>query len=257
VTVPDLATHDESVRAARRFGARTVIAFTAIFLVAVPFGVLTTLIVTNSADLLSVDRHVASALHGYALDHPTVTHLMRGVGAVFSAIGWWIILTPVVAWLLVRRRPRLAAFVAVTAIGSSLLNGLIKTTVHRARPHFADPVATAVGKSFPSGHTQAATVGFGLLVLVFLPFLPARTRPWAWVGAAFMVVLVGFSRVALGVHYLTDVVGALLIGSAWLLAMTAAFSAWRSELHRPVVPISEGLEPEPEAMDGTNAIAPD
>jgi undecaprenyl-diphosphatase len=247
VTVPDLATHDESVRAARRFGARALIAFTAILLVAVPFGLLTTLIVTNSPDLLSVDRDVASALHGYALDHPMFTHLMRDVSAVFSAVGWWIILTPVVCWLLIRRRPRLAVFVAVTAVGSSLLNGLIKTTVHRARPHLADPVATAVGKSFPSGHTQAATVGFGLLVLVFLPFLPVRVRPWAWVSAAFMVSLVSFSRIALGVHYLTDVVGGLLIGSAWLLAMTAAFSAWRHELHRPVVHISEGLEPEQEA----------
>jgi membrane-associated phospholipid phosphatase len=46
------------------------------------------------------------------------------------------------------------------------------------------------------------------------------------------------------VHYLTDVIGGILIGSAWLLAMTAAFSAWRHELHRPVVRISEGLEPE-------------
>jgi undecaprenyl-diphosphatase len=254
--MPEVATHDESVRAARRFGARAVIAFTAIFLIAVPFGVLTTLIVTNSADLLRVDRHIASTLHGYALDHPTFTDLMHGVSAVFSAMGWWIILTPVVCWLLVRRRPRLAVFVAVTALGSSLLNGLIKTTVHRARPHFADPVATAVGKSFPSGHTQAATVGFGLLVLVFLPYLPARTRPWAWVGAALMVALVGFSRIALGVHYLTDVVGGLLVGSAWLLAMTAAFSAWRYELHRPAVHISEGLEPEPEAMDGTEDVGP-
>jgi undecaprenyl-diphosphatase len=247
VTVSDLTTHDESVRAARRFGARAVIAFTAIFLAAVPFGVLTTLVVTHSTDVIAVDRHVADTLHGYAIDHPAFTHLMRGVSAVFSAIGWWLILTPVVCWLLLRRRRRLALFVAVTAIGSSLLNGLIKTTVHRARPHFADPVATAVGRSFPSGHTQAATVGFGLLTLVFLPYLPTWARPWVWVVAALGVALVGFSRIALGVHYLTDVVGGLLIGSAWLLAMTAAFSVWRHELHRPVVRISEGIEPEPEA----------
>ena len=247
MTVPELTTHDESVRAARRFGARAVIAFTAIFVAAVPFGVLTTLVVTHSADLIAVDRHVAATMHGYALDHPVFIHFMRGISVVFSAVGWWLILTPVMCWLLVRRRPRPAIFVAVTALGSSLLNGLIKTTVHRARPHFADPVATAVGKSFPSGHTQAATVGFGLLVLVFLPYLPTRARPCAWVVAGLAVALVGFSRVALGVHYLTDVIGGLLIGSAWLLAMTAAFSAWRHELHRPAVHISEGIEPEPDA----------
>lgn len=247
MTVPELTKHDESVRAAQRFGARAVIAFAAVFLAAIPFGVLTTLIVTNSADLLAMDRHVAATLHGYALDHPVFTDFMRGIGAVFSAVGWWLILTPVVCWLLLRRRPRLAVFVTVTALGSSLLNGLIKTTVHRARPHLADPVATAVGKSFPSGHTQAATVGFGLLVLVFLPYLPARARPWAWVVAGLAVAMIGFSRIALGVHYLTDVIGGLLIGSAWLLAMTAAFSAWRHELHRPPVRISEGLEPGTEA----------
>jgi membrane-associated phospholipid phosphatase len=100
----------------------------------------------------------------------------------------------------------------------------VKTIVDRARPHLVDPVAVAAGKSFPSGHAQAATVGFGILLLVLLPAVPRTRRIWVWLAAAAGVAAIGFARIALGVHYLSDVLGAVLIGSAWLLAMTAAFS---------------------------------
>jgi membrane-associated phospholipid phosphatase len=234
----------ETPRADRRFGVRAILAFVAVFLAAVPFAVLVVLVVGKSPGLAHVDQRTATTLHTYALDHPNFTTAMKGVGRAFSPLGWWIILTPLFVWLLIRRLPRLATFVAVTAIGSSLLNTLIKTVVHRARPHLIDPVAVAVGKSFPSGHAQGATVGFGMLVLVFLPIVPRRGRAWLWTGAAGAVALIGFSRIALGVHYLSDVVGGFVIGAAWLLAMTAAFSAWRQERRRPAVHIGEGLEPE-------------
>jgi undecaprenyl-diphosphatase len=59
-----------------------------------------------------------------------------------------------------------------------------------------------------------------------------------------IVAVIGFSRIALGVHFFSDVIGAVIIGAAWLLAMTAAFSAWRREEHKPPVRRGEGLEPE-------------
>ena len=168
---------------------------------------------------------------------------MRTISAIVSPLGWWIVLTPVFIWLLLSRRPRLAAFLAITALGSSLLNTLIKWAVDRARPHLADPVAVAAGRSFPSGHTQAATVGFGILVLIFLPVIPRPARAWVVAAAGLAVALVAFSRIALGVHYLSDVVGALVIGTAWLLAMTTAFSAWRRDLNRLSVPQDPELKP--------------
>ena len=161
-------------RAARRFGVHAVLAFIAVLLVALPFAGLVFLIVSKSAALTLVDHDTTDSLHSYAVGHPAFTASMRTISAIVSPLGWWIVLTPVFIWLLLSRRPRIAAFLAVTALGSSLLNTLIKWAVDRARPHLADPVAVAAGRSFPSGHTQAATVGFGILILIFLP---AISRP--------------------------------------------------------------------------------
>lgn len=231
-------------RARRRFEVHAILGFAAVLLIALPFAALVVMITARSAPLAHLDQHTAEALHRFAVRHPGFTGAMKTVSRVGSPLGWWVILTPVFGWLLLRRLWRLATFVAVTAIGSSLLNSVIKSAVDRARPHLVDPVAVAAGKSFPSGHTQAATVGFGILVLVFLPLVPRRGRPWLWAAATAAVLLIGFSRIALGVHYLSDVAGGLVVGSAWLLTMIAAFSAWRRDLDRRPVHVSEGLEPE-------------
>ena len=223
---------------------RALLAFIAVALVAIPFSIIVLLVTAQSDPLLHADHEAANSLHTFAIGHPDFTEAMKVIGVLASSTGWLIVLTPLFAWLLYRRLPRLAAFVAVTAIGSSLLNTLIKTTVDRARPHLADPVATAGGTSFPSGHAQAATVGCGILVLIFMPVVARRYRAWLYVAAALIVAVVGFSRMALGVHYLSDVVGAVVIGGAWLLAMTAVFSAWRRDEHKPPVHRGEGLEPE-------------
>lgn len=214
----------ERARAGRWFGARAVLAWIAVLLVAVPFATLVVLVRTKSAALATSDDDTARSLHGYALGHPAFTRAMKVISAIGGPTAWWIVLTPLFVWLLLRRRPRLAAFVAVTALGSALLNLAVKTIVDRARPHLVDPVAVAAGKSFPSGHAQAATVGFGILLLVLLPAVPRTRRIWVWLAAVAGVAAIGFARIALGVHYLSDVLGAVLIGSAWLLAMTAAFS---------------------------------
>jgi membrane-associated phospholipid phosphatase len=210
------------------------LALAAVFIAAVPFAVIVALVATSSPALLRVDRGMAHGLHRFAEAHPAFATAMRTISDIGSPGAWWILLVPLVAWLLYRRLPRLVVFVAVTAIGSSLLNRAIKVTVDRARPNLVDPLATATGKSFPSGHTQSAIVGCGVLLLVFLPVMRRRARPWLIAAAGLVVLLIGFSRIALGVHYFSDVVGAILIGLAWLLAMTAAFSPWRREERRAV-----------------------
>src|SRR5690349_15992175 len=88
---------------------------------------------------------------------------------------WWMYLpvfVVVAGWLLLwRRMTRLAIFVAVTGGISPGIDDLVKSAVQRARPVLANPVAHENGASFPSGHAQAAVVGYAVLLLVFLPLL--------------------------------------------------------------------------------------
>jgi len=114
--------------------------------------------------------------------------------------------------------------VVAAGLGSALLNVVVKTAVHRLRPVLSDPVAHAQGLSFPSAHAQAAVVGYALLLLVFLPILQGVWRTGAVTFALVAVLAIGFSRIALGVHYLSDVLGGFLLGAAWVTAMAAALN---------------------------------
>lgn len=233
-----------SARPTTRFGARAVLAGVALILVAVPFTLTLLLVEASWAPLLRADAGARDSLHGYAVTHSGFVRAMTLVSDSGSARAWQVALTLVVIWLLWRRLPRLALFVAVTAAGSSVLNGIVKGLVHRLRPDLVDPVAQELGLSFPSGHAQAAIVGYAVLLLVFLPVLRGAWRGTAFTVAVLMVLLVGFSRVALGVHYVSDVVGGYALGAAWVAAMTAAFNAMRVERGRRPVDVREGLEPE-------------
>ena len=106
------------------------------------------------------------------------------------------------------------------------------------------PVATAGGASFPSGHTLAVTVWVGVALLVLLPLVPDRYRRLVvGIGVA-LVVVVGLTRIALGVHFVSDVLGGWLIGAAWLTATATAFRAWRRNDGLSVASPGDGLAPE-------------
>ena len=100
------------------------------------------------------------------------------------------------------------------------------------------------GASFPSGHAQAAATGYGILLLVFLPVLAPGWRRVAIGFAAFMVVAIAFSRVALAAHFVSDVVAGIILGAAWTAGMAALFSAWRVHRGHPEVQPTQGLAPE-------------
>jgi membrane-associated phospholipid phosphatase len=233
-------------RSDARFGARALLAGLAIALVAVPFGLLLILVQARWSPLLEVDDGARDALHEVAVDHAGFVTAMQALSTIGSASVYLTLFALVALWLTARRLPRLALFVVVTMLGSWLLNSLVKLAVDRARPVLPDPVAHAGGMSFPSGHAQSATVAAAVLLLVFLPLLRDRAaaRRIAVGAAAALVLAIGFSRVALGVHYVSDVLAGYVLGAAWVAAMTAAFSAWRRERGRPPVDPALGLEPE-------------
>jgi undecaprenyl-diphosphatase len=233
-----------SARSTTRFGARALLAAVALVLVAVP-GALTLLLMEDKwAPLLRADNGARDSLHSFAVTHTGFVGAMQLISDSGSALAWQIVLVPVAGWLLWRRLPRLALFVVITAAGSSLLNTVVKTSVHRLRPVLTHPVAHEPGSSFPSGHAQAAIVGYMVLLLVFLPILHGVWRRAAVTLAVLMVLAIGFSRIALGVHYLSDVLGGYVLGAAWVAAMAALFNALRVERGRRPVDVRQGLEPE-------------
>ena len=231
-------------RADARFGGRALFAGAALLLVAVPFGLLLFLVEDSWRPLVRIDGGARDDLHAVALDHDGLVSALKTLSTIGSAVVYIPLFAAVAAWLAWRQRlPRLAAFVVVTMTGSTLLNALVKLAVDRARPVLDDPVAHAAGMSFPSGHAQSAMVAASVLLLVFLPLLRGAWR-WVAVGVAVVFVLaIGFARVTLGVHYVSDVLAGYVLGAAWVAAMIAAFNAWRRERGRPAADPAEGLEP--------------
>ena len=134
---------------------------------------------------------------------PRVMTLIGGIGGVS---------------LIVRRRPTvLATWVAVFG-GGWILERLLKNLVHRTRPAFTPTRASDFTTSFPSGHSMMCVLGIGMLVyLLMIPRPPARPWRGVLIGLATSFVLsVGISRVYLGAHYPSDVLGGYAFGVAWL-----------------------------------------
>lgn len=238
------ATPPSTARSTTKFGARAVLAAISLALLAIP-GALTLLLVKDRwAPLLRADNGARDRLHDFAVTHTGFVGAMQLISNSGSAVAWVIVLAIVVIWLLWRRLPRLALFVVTTGAGSSLLNTVVKAAVHRLRPVLTHAVAQEPGWSFPSGHAQAAIVGYAVLLLVFLPILRGVWRRAAATFAVLMILAIGFSRIALGVHYVSDVVGGYVLGAAWVAAMAAAFNAMRVDRGHRSVDVGEGLAPE-------------
>lgn len=210
----------------RQAGVRVAVALGGMAVAGVPFSVLVLFVESHWHPLLELDGSARDGLHRYALAHPAFVTLMRLISDSGSALAWQLVVVGAAAVLLLRRRVRLALFVIVTNLGSSIVNGFVKTAVDRARPIVNHPFLHEPGKSFPSGHAQAAVVGYGVLLLVVLPFLDRMWRSVAVGVAVVLVAAIGFSRIALAAHFVSDVLAAYLLGLAWVALMASAFHVW-------------------------------
>ena len=119
----------------------------------------------------------------------------------------------------------------LSVFGGLLLNNILKLFFHRARPHFLDAVQSLTTYSFPSGHTMIATVFYGALAA----FVVGNSKSWplrilSVAMALILIMLVAFSRIYLGAHYLSDVLGAMAEGFAWVaLSLTALYYFWKRD----------------------------
>jgi membrane-associated phospholipid phosphatase len=168
------------------------------------------------------DHEVAGWFHAHLTQ--TFVSMLRTFTEFGS--GEWIglILFAVVLFFAWKRWwPSLVTLV-VAVPGGMLLNEWVKVLVHRQRPFVDGPFVDWSGYSFASGHTIGATLLYGQLLLFILPALKARHwRLLCIFSAVSLIGLVGFSRIALGAHFLTDVLAAILFGIIWL-ALCVVFS---------------------------------
>ncbi|MEU8896082.1 phosphatase PAP2 family protein [Nocardia sp. NPDC048505] len=215
--------------AAERFVGRGVAALVAVVAVGVGFGVLTVAARARWEPLQEADQAVADRLVRVVAEQALLREILLGVTDLGATITLMLVLAVAALWLLVRGQPRLAGYMILTGAGGLLLNGVVKELVARLRPVVETPVHSAGGWSFPSGHAMSSLICYGVLVLVFAP----SQRVWPrriLVGAVVAIVaVIGGSRVALGVHYVSDVLGGWLLGALWLVLTTVAFQRWRRD----------------------------
>ncbi|MFI2782426.1 phosphatase PAP2 family protein [Streptomyces sp. ALB3] len=229
----------------RKFGIRLFGSVAVAAVAAVLFGLLLVLVESGWAPLRRLDAGAARWLNRAALDHPAWTGTLRFLSdVVWDPVTLRAAVAVLTLWLVHRRAWRLAAWSAVTAVAGGLTGLLVKTVVERARPALPDPVAHAPGFSFPSGHAMAATTSFAILLLVLLPVVRRGFRPLLWAVAAVSVLGVGFTRVALGVHWFSDVLGGWVLGLAVVALTGWSFEAWRADAGLGRTAVAEGLEPE-------------
>jgi undecaprenyl-diphosphatase len=133
-----------------------------------------------------------------------------------------------------RRRWQAALLVIVAVAGDHLIVYGLKTLIHRARPDQALALLPAAGYSFPSGHTFICIAFYGLLAcLAYRGTRSGLLRAMIAAGGAALAVAVGTSRIYLGAHWPTDVLGSLLLGSAWVTLLVVGADLVRSRWRHP------------------------
>ena len=164
--------------------------------------------------------HWDVAANAWLYTHATVTGLR-----IFHAItlvgspGVWVVTALFALWLLWRREHFLFLAWIASNVGGGLLQLLLKSTIHRDRPQYAARYLHGQSYSFPSGHTISATICWSLMVVCAGLSLGwhGRRRAMLYVVSTTLILAIGFSRLYLGVHYPSDVVGGLIAGTAWVV----------------------------------------
>ena len=207
-------------------------------LVSLALFVTNTLILPQSYVAFAMANPLAGPDHEFAgWFHAHLTRTFVTVLRTFTEFGsgeWiGIVLCALVVFFAWKRWwPSLVTLI-VAVPGGMLLNEWVKVLVHRQRPFVDGPFVDWSGYSFASGHTIAATLLYGQLALFILPAIKSRHwRRLTVASAVLLIALVGFSRIALGAHFLTDVLAAIVFGSIWL-----AFCLFATKpMRRHVVP---------------------
>jgi membrane-associated phospholipid phosphatase len=175
---------------------------------------------------------------------PTLTSVLSAITQLGSPVVLFPLTAVAALVFLEMRRIRGAILMVVTMLGVALLNQVLKVFFQRERPVPFFGLATPSSWSFPSGHAMASFCFYGALAALVTARLRSRAlRLAVWAAAAVIIFAVGFSRIYLGVHYLSDVVAGYAVGFVWVLTVASADRMFRRADKRGARPAA--AEPPP------------
>ncbi|MEP7064451.1 MAG: phosphatase PAP2 family protein [Gemmatimonadota bacterium] len=159
------------------------------------------------------------------------------ISAIGSPVGMAILFVAAELYLWRTKQRTLLVAWALSFIGGTILDGVMKDVVRRPRPEFAAKFLQYSSWSFPSGHSMGSLIGFAMLAYTIIRVWKIRSLPVRlaiWIAALSMIALVGYSRIYLGVHYLSDVVAGYTLGVLWLAVCFTGLQmvSRRAELRR-------------------------
>lgn len=165
----------------------------------------------HTEGLRSIDRSIGDFFYGLRSD--SLTPAVKALAELGTTIGFVVVLLLTLVWTLVYlRNGRYAVWLTVSLVGGWLLNKGLKALYSRERPDLWDYLVVPDGYSFPSGNAMISAAFFGLIALLLLRSGRAGNRVWA-VIVLLIILLIGVSRLYLGVHYASDIVGGFLAGA--------------------------------------------
>jgi len=169
-------------------------------------------------DSRQFDEATRAAVHQLA--SPTLTAIMRGFSFVGSTLALAVLTTLIVVQLAMKKLGREAKLFAITMVGAALLNMTLKLTFKRARPVPFFDLTPPETYSFPSGHSLMSACFFGAFAAILTTRITSkRMRVIVWIFSAAMFLLIGFSRIYLGVHHTTDVIAGFSAALIWILVV--------------------------------------
>ena len=158
------------------------------------------------------------------LDQPIGPAWLLQSATDLSALGGftlqWLLGGATLLFLLLARRRAEAAWLAASAVGASVLNASLKSMLHRPRPELVPHLAQVSNASFPSGHAMiSAAIYFTIGLMLSETQTQRSARIFVMMVCSLLVLLIGVSRIYLGVHWPTDVLAGWCLGSLWALAV--------------------------------------
>jgi membrane-associated phospholipid phosphatase len=173
-------------------------------------------------EVFALDTWATPFLHGIA--SPLLDAFMTGLTTMGSSLVLIPVYVAVIAGLVATRHYGAGLFLSVAAGGALVIDATMKVFFERPRPKL-DYAAVLPDYSFPSGHSMNGIVFYLGLGLIVWSIFGRRVGIPAVIVAALLALGIGTSRIYLGYHYFTDVVGGFLAGTAWLIIVVAAFRA--------------------------------